>query len=61
MIVTFRTAPKPDHELRGLVYSETPKADFEDPNEPKPPIWKRPVPIAGLALILVIILNVTFG
>ncbi|GAA1852339.1 sodium:solute symporter family transporter [Brevibacterium marinum] len=61
VIVTFRTAPKPAHELRGLVYSETPKADFEDLNEPKPPIWKRPVPVAGLALVLVIILNVAFG
>ena len=54
-------APKPAHALRGLVYSETPKADFEDLGEPKPPVWKRPVPIAGVALLLVIILNVTFG
>ncbi|MDN6374203.1 MAG: Na+/galactose cotransporter, partial [Brevibacterium aurantiacum] len=61
VIVTFRTTPKPASELRGLVYSETPKTDFEDLNEPKPPIWKRPVPVAGVALVLVIILNVAFG
>ena len=61
VIVTFRTAPKPAHELRGLVYSETPKTDLEDLGEPKPPVWKRPVPIAGAALVLVIILNVIFG
>ena len=37
------------------------RADLEDLGEPKPPVWKRPVPIAGVALVLVIILNVTFG
>ena len=61
VIVTFMTTPKPAAELRGLVYSETPKTDFDDPNEPKPPIWKRPAPVAGVALIMVIILNVVFS
>ena len=61
VIVTLFTTPKPAAELRGLVYSETPKSDFEDLSEPKPPFWKRPVPVAGVALVLVIILNVTFG
>ena len=27
------TRPKPESELRGLVYSLTPKADFHDANE----------------------------
>ena len=31
---------KPAAELRGLVYSETPKSDFEDLSEPKAPFWK---------------------
>ena len=61
VIVTLFTTPKPAAELRGLVYTETPKSDFEDLSEPKPPFWKRPVPVAGVALVLVIILNVTFG
>ncbi|MGO3022783.1 MAG: sodium:solute symporter family transporter, partial [Brevibacterium sp.] len=61
VIVTLFTTPKPAAELRGLVYSETPKSDFEDLGEPKAPFWKRPVPVAGVALVLVIILNVTFG
>src|SRR5690606_5341106 len=31
--VTQITAPKPAHELKGLVYSETPRADLVDPEE----------------------------
>src|SRR5699024_6240329 len=61
VIVPCSTHLKPDHALRGLVYSEAHIADYQDAGEPKPPVWKRPVPIAGVALLLVIILNVTFG
>src|SRR5699024_11292646 len=56
VIVTYRTAPKPAHALSGLVYSETPKDDFEDIGEPKQPDWKRTVKIAGVAMIMFIIL-----
>jgi SSS family solute:Na+ symporter len=59
--VTQVTAPKPVHELKGLVYSETPRADLVDPDEKELPFWRRPVPMAGIALVLVIILNTVFA
>ena len=61
VIVTQFTAPKPAHELKGLVYSETPKADLVDPDEKDLPFWRRPAPMAGIALVLVIILNIVFA
>lgn len=61
VVVTARTAPKPVHELKGLVYSETPRADLVDPEEKDLPFFRRPVPMAGIALVLVIVLNVVFA
>jgi len=61
VVVTQFTAPKPAHELKGLVYSETPHADLVDPDEKNLPFWRRPVPMAGIALALVIILNIVFA
>jgi len=61
VIVTQFTTPKPAHELKGLVYSETPRADLVDPDEKALPFFRRPVPMAGIALVLVIILNVLFA
>ncbi|UYG17782.1 sodium:solute symporter family protein [Brachybacterium huguangmaarense] len=61
VLVTLRTRPKPVHELKGLVYSETPQADLVDPDEKQLPIYGRPVPMALLALGLVIVLNVLFA
>ena len=61
VVVTQFTAPKPAHELKGLVYSETPKADLVDPDEKDLQFWRRPVPMAGIALVLVIILNIVFA
>ena len=58
VVVTQFTAPKPAHELKGLVYSETPKADLVDHDEKELAFWRRPVPMAGIALVLVIILNI---
>ncbi|HIT75664.1 MAG TPA: Na+/galactose cotransporter, partial [Candidatus Avipropionibacterium avicola] len=61
VVVSLMTAPRPVHELRGLVYSETPKADLVDENESQLPIFRRPVPMALFGLVLVIILNVIFA
>ncbi|SDD76659.1 sodium:solute symporter family protein [Auraticoccus monumenti] len=61
VIVSLMTKPKPVAELKGLVYSETPRADLVDPDEKDLPVWKRPVPMAGLALVLIIILNIAFA
>nr|WP_197430145.1 sodium:solute symporter family protein [Auraticoccus cholistanensis] len=61
VVVSLVTRPKPVAELKGLVYSETPKADLVDPDEKDLPVWRRPVPMAGLALVLVVVLNIAFA
>ncbi|MBB5912066.1 SSS family solute:Na+ symporter [Nocardia transvalensis] len=58
IIVTQVTTPKPAAELVGLVYSETPKEQLNDPDADSLPWYQRPVLLAGIALVLVIILNI---
>ncbi|QIM23253.1 sodium:solute symporter family protein [Phycicoccus sp. HDW14] len=58
--VTMVTEPKPASELVGLVYSETPREQRTDPNEETYPWYRRTVPLAGLALGMVVVLNVLF-
>ncbi len=60
IIVSMVTEPKPASELKGLVYSETPKEDRTDPNEASYPWYRRTVPLASIALVMVIILNALF-
>lgn len=60
VVVTMRTEPKPASELVGLVYSETPVEQRTDPNEASYPWYRRTVPLAGLALGMVVVLNVLF-
>ncbi len=60
VIVSLVTVPKPDHELVGLVYSETPKELRTDPNEASYPWYRRTLPLASVALVMVIILNAAF-
>lgn len=60
VVVTMVTAPKPAKELVGLVYSETPKSHFTDPADAGASWYSRPVPLAGIALVLVIALNIVF-
>jgi SSS family solute:Na+ symporter len=60
IVVSFATEPKPASELRGLVYSETPREDLVDPEEHRLPWYRRTIPLAVIALVLVIILNVAF-
>ena len=61
VVVTLFTKPKPAHELKGLVYSETPKADLIDPEAAGLPFYRRPVPMASIALVMVIALNFVFA
>lgn len=58
VIVSMFTEPKPDAELRGLVYSETPKDELRDPSEASMPWYRRTVPLASIALVMVIVLNI---
>lgn len=60
VVVSAFTRPKPVEELRGLVYSETPREDLVDPKESSYPWYQRTLPLAGVALVMVIILNVIF-
>jgi SSS family solute:Na+ symporter len=60
VFVSYRTQPKPASELRGLVYSETPREDLIDPHEARAPWYQRTLPLAGVALAMVIVLNIAF-
>ncbi|MDU0314133.1 sodium:solute symporter family protein [Phycicoccus sp. M110.8] len=60
VLVSMATTPKRVSELKGLVYSETPREDLVDPEEASQPWFQRTLPLAGIALVLVIILNVSF-
>lgn len=60
VVVSLVTRPKPASELRGLVYSETPREDLVDPNEASMPWYQRTLPLAGVALAMVIVLNIAF-
>ena len=54
--ISLVTAPKPEPELVGLVYSLTPK-----PVEKDLPWYQRPVALALVVLVLVIALNFLFA
>src|SRR6476646_4499611 len=58
--VSLVTEPKPSSELRGLVYSETPREELVDPQERTMPWFRRTLHLAGISLGLVIILNFLF-
>ncbi|MPM54750.1 hypothetical protein SDC9_101530 [bioreactor metagenome] len=60
VLVSLVTKPKPASELVGFVYSETPKSHFHDPALASMSWISRPVPLAGIALVLVIALNFAF-
>jgi SSS family solute:Na+ symporter len=60
IVVTGMTRPKDESELRGLVYSLTPKADFHDENEGTLAWYQQPTKLAAVGLVLVIILNILF-
>ncbi|QVT81837.1 Sodium/glucose cotransporter [Nocardioides aquaticus] len=60
VVVSLVTKPKDPAELRGLVYSETPKEDLVDAEEAGYPWYRRTMPLAGIALVMVIALNFAF-
>ncbi|WP_330178639.1 sodium:solute symporter family protein [Nocardia sp. NBC_01503] len=61
VIVTQVSKPKPVAELVGLVYSETPKAMRTDADAATLPWYQRPALLAGIALVMVILLNIFVG
>jgi SSS family solute:Na+ symporter len=60
VIVTLFTRPRAEADLKGLVYSLTPKESLVDPDEVHLPWYQSPPKLAGIGLVLVIILNVIF-
>ena len=58
--VSMAGTAKDEDDLRGLVYSLTPKQDFHDPSEPDLGWWQQPTKLAGIALVMVIALNLLF-
>ena len=60
IVVSQFTPPRPHAELRGFDYAVTPKEDRTDPHLHEMPVWRRPVPLAIVAGVLVVTLNVVF-
>ncbi len=60
VLVSLRTRPKAEADLKGLVYSLTPKESLVDPDEGHIPWYQSPTKLAGIALVMVIILNLMF-
>jgi SSS family solute:Na+ symporter len=60
IVVSLVTTPKDPADLKGLVYSETPREDLVDPDEASYPWYQRTIPLAGLALGMVVVLNLIF-
>jgi SSS family solute:Na+ symporter len=60
IVVSLVTEPKPVSELKGLVYSETPREDLVDANEASYPWYRRTIPLAVIALVMVTALNLVF-
>jgi SSS family solute:Na+ symporter len=58
--VSLVTAPKPVHELAGLVYSETPEEQRTDPDAALLPWYRSPTKLATISLVMVVALNLIF-
>ncbi|SEG18614.1 solute:Na+ symporter, SSS family [Saccharopolyspora kobensis] len=62
VVVSLATRPKPEAELAGLVYSLTPRSARQAATSGEDAGWyRRPGLLAGIALILVIALNIVFA
>ena len=58
--VTMVTKPREYSELKGLVYSLTPKEDFHDEHADELAWYQKPTLLAGIALAMVVGLNAVF-
>ena len=54
------TAPRPDSQLKGFVYSLTPASERRDSAAGELAWFRRPIPLAILSGGLVILLNLVF-
>ncbi len=60
VIVSYSTKPKAEADLKGLVYSLTPKESLVDADEGVVAWYQSPTKLAGIGLVMVIILNLLF-
>jgi solute:Na+ symporter, SSS family len=62
VVVSLATKPKTDEQLVGLVWGLTPKENLKASTTGEDSGWyRRPGLLAGIALILIIALNIIFG
>jgi SSS family solute:Na+ symporter len=62
VVVSMVTTAKRDEELKGLVYSLTPKEDRTEVAQEGDHGWyRKPTLLAGISLAMVIVLNIVFG
>jgi SSS family solute:Na+ symporter len=62
IVVSMATRPKTDEELKGLVYSLTPKEDRTEVAQEGDHGWyRKPTVLAGISLAMVIVLNIVFA
>jgi SSS family solute:Na+ symporter len=61
IVVSLGTRPRAYDELKGLVYSLTPKETFQDEHAADLAWYQHPTRLAGVALVLVVALNVMFA
>ncbi len=60
--VSLVTKPKPTEELRGLVWGLTRAEEAEENADPRDKLWWRsPAVLGGVAIVLVVILNIIFA
>ncbi len=62
VVVSLVTRPKPTEELRGLVWGLTRAEEAEENQDPRDKLWWRsPALLGGIAIVLVVILNIIFA
>jgi SSS family solute:Na+ symporter len=62
VVISYMTTAKRDEELKGLVYSLTPKEDRTEVAQAGDGGWyRKPTLLAGISLALVVVLNIVFG
>lgn len=62
VLVSFVTKPKPDEELRGLVWGLTRKEEREANADPRDKLWWRsPALLGGIAIGILVVLNIIFA
>ena len=62
IVVSLVTKPKPDEDLRGLVWGLTRKEEAEEHPDPRDKLWWRsPWLLAGVALAMLVALNIIFA